>query len=208
MESLARDRELKSYEKKEIVFWEGDYAHSLYFIANGSVKTYKSTETGKEFVTGIHSEGDFIGQLSLLSNLGKYIENAIVLEAAELSVIPKKDFMKLLNGNPMVSQKFIRMISKDTIDIQGHLVAMAYASVRQRAARTLLELYDKGIIKDKGKGGKGIAREDFAGLIGTATETAIRTLSDFKDEGLITTDHGRKILLLNRAELKRISDFG
>ena len=208
MESLARDHDLKKVEKKEIVFWEGDYAHSLYFIASGTVKTYKSTEGGKEFVTGIYSTGDFIGQLSLLNTLGKYIENALVLETAELCAIPKKDFFKLLYGNPVVSQKFIRMVSNNMIDIQAHLVDMAYASVRQRAARTLLELYDKGIIKDRDKGGKGIAREDFAGLIGTATETAIRTLSDFKDEGLITTDHGRQLLLLNREELRNIADFG
>ncbi len=208
MESLAQGHELKQFVKKEMVFREGDYAHYLYFIASGTVKTYKNTETGKEFVTGLYSAGDFIGQLSLLSHLGKYSENAVVLEGAQLCAIPKKEFIKLLFGNAMVSQKFISMISNNMIDIQAHLVDMAYASVRQRAAKTLLELYDKGIIKDRDKGGKGIAREDFAGLIGTATETAIRTLSEFKDEGLITTDQGRKLLLLDREQLRNIADFG
>ncbi|SDE44005.1 Crp-like helix-turn-helix domain-containing protein [Pricia antarctica] len=71
-----------------------------------------------------------------------------------------------------------------------------------------MELYDKGHIKEKPNGGTGIAREDFAGMIGTATDTAIRTLSDFKDEGLITTDHGRRIVILKKEELRGISDFG
>lgn len=207
LESLSRDHVLKEYDKKDIVFWEGENAHSLYFIESGMVKTYKSTEDGKELVTGIHSAGSFIGQLSLLNAAGMYVENAIVMEHAELSAIPKSDFVKLLYSNPMVSQKFINMISNNLIDVQTQLVDMAFASVRQRAAKALLQLYDKGIIKDRVNEGLDIPREDFAGMIGTATETAIRTLSDFKEEGLITTDSGRRVMLLDKEELQLVADF-
>ena len=206
LEGLSKEYELKPYEKKEIVFWEGNNAHSLYFIEKGTVKTYKSTEAGKEFVTGIYNAGDFIGQLSMLNTLGTYVENATVLEDAEICSIPKKDFIKLLYENHAVSQKFINMISNSLIDVQEHMVDMAFASVRRRAAKALLELYEKGIIKDATKAGIGIPREDFAGIIGTATETAIRTLSDFKDEGLITTDSGRRIILLDKEELQLVAD--
>ena len=171
------------------------------------VKTYKSTEDGKELVTGIHSGGAFIGQLSLLNSAGTYIENAVVMEHAALAAIPKSDFVKLLFGNPIVSKKFINMISHNLINVQSQLVDMAFASVRQRAAKALLELFDKGLIKDCANNGLGIPREDFAGMIGTATETAIRTLSDFKDEGLITTDRGRRIILLDKEELQSVADF-
>ncbi len=99
------------------------------------------------------------------------------------------------------------MISNNFIDVQEHLVDMAFASVRQRAAKALLELYDKGMVKDHADEGMGIPREDFAGMIGTATETAIRTLSDFKDEGLITTDSGRRIILLDKKKLLNVADF-
>ena len=207
LDSLSKAHSPKEYDKKEMIFWEGDNAHSLYFIESGTIKTYKSTESGKEFVTGIYGPGDFIGQLSLLNAAGTYIENAMVLEDAELGVIPKKDFTTLLYENLAVSQKFIGMISNNLIDVQEHLVDMAFASVRQRAAKALLELYKKGIIKDETNAGIGIPREDFAGIIGTATETAIRTLSDFKDEGLITTDQGRRIILLDKEELRHIADF-
>ncbi len=207
LEGLTKNHSLRPYEKKEIVFWEGDNAHSLYFIESGTIKTYKGTESGKELVTGIYGPGDFVGQLSLLNASGKYVENAIILEDAELCAIPKDDFLKLLYGNHVVAQKFISMVSNDLIDVQTHLVDMAFASVRQRAAKALLELYKKGLIKDKPNGGMSIPREDFAGMIGTATETAIRTLSDFKDEGLITTDSGRRIIILDRAELEQVADF-
>jgi len=207
LESLSQDHALKNYDKKDIIFWEGDNTHSLYFIESGVVKTYKSTEAGKELVTGIHTAGDFIGQLSLLSTTGKYVENAIVLEDSELCVIPKTDFVKLLNGNHVVSQKFIGMLSNNLIEVQSQLVDIAFSSVRERAAKALLELYDKGLIKDHVDEGIGIPREDFAGMIGAATETAIRTLADFKDEGLITTDSGRRIILLNKAELQTVANF-
>ncbi|PIB27974.1 response regulator [Maribacter sp. 4G9] len=208
LEGLSKNRTARPFEKKEMVFWEGDNAQSLYFIVAGTIKTYKGTESGKELVTGIYGPGDFLGQLSLLNVAGTYVENAVVLEDAEIGAIPKKDFLKLLYGNPMVSQKFINIISNNLIDVQTQLVDMAFASVRQRAAKALLELYDKGLIKDKPEDGKSIPREDFAGMIGTATETAIRTLSDFKDEGLITTDRSRRIVILNKNELETVADSG
>ncbi len=207
MESLSKDYPLKTYEKKEVVFWEGDNAHAMYFIESGSIKTYKSTESGKEFVTGIYGAGNFIGQLSLLNTERTYVENATVLEDAQLCSIPREDFTKLLYGNAIVSQKFISMISNNLMHLQEQLVDMAYASVRQRAAKALLELYEKRVIKDDARSGIGIPREDFAGMIGTATETAIRTLTDFKDEGLITTDHGRRIVILDKKGLRNVADF-
>ena len=207
MQGLSKSHSLKSYDKKEIIFWEGENAHSLFFIESGNVKTYKGTESGKELVTGLYGPGDFVGQLSLLHAAGTYVENAVILQDAQLCAIPKADFIKLLYRNPMVSQKFISLISNNLINVQSHLVDMAFATVRQRVAKALLELYEKGLIKDKPNEGMSIPREDFAGMIGTATETAIRTLSDFKDEGLITTDRGRRIIILDKEELLNIADF-
>ena len=207
LESLTDTQKPLKYAKKDLLYMEGDPAHTLYFIQSGTIKTYKSTELGKEFVTGVYNAGNFVGQLSLLNNSGTYIETAMVLEDAEIYGIPKEDFTKLLYGNNVVSQKFIAMISNNLINVQQQLVSMAFASVRQRAAKTLLELYEKGIIKDEADSGVGIAREDFAGMIGTATETAIRTLSNFKDEGLITTDHGRRIILLDQEGLQHVAEF-
>jgi CRP-like cAMP-binding protein len=208
LESLSKDHQLKLYKKKEWIFSEGDYAHSLYFVERGSVKTYKSTESGKELITGFYGPGDFIGQLSMLNEKGLYIENAMVLEDAEVCPIPKEDFTKLLYGNPVVSRKFISLISNNLIDVQQKLVAMAFAPVRQRLAQTLLELYEKGVVKQKPNEGMSISREDLAGMIGTATETAVRMLTDLKDEGLLTTDRARRVVLLKIDELRRIAILG
>ncbi|WP_047414654.1 response regulator [Cellulophaga sp. Hel_I_12] len=208
MESLTLGHTLKHYEKKDIIFWEGDNAHSLYFIEKGAVKTYKNTSEGKELVTGIYSSGDFIGQLSLLNTLGCYVENATVLEDAQVAAIPKGDFIKLLFENNIVSQKFINLISNNLIEVQTQLLDMAFASVRKRAAKALIELHNKGLITNVPDTGMAIPREDFAGMIGTATETAIRTLSDFKDEGIITTDRSRRIIILTIDKLHKIAERG
>ncbi len=207
LETIARDYRPKSYAKKEFIFMEGDGAHAIYFVENGILKTYKSTESGKEFITGIHKTGDFMGQLSLLNPNGTYLETAMVIEDAEIYRIPKTDFIHLLYDNKEVSHKFIDIISNSLMEMQDQLVNMAYSSVRQRVAKALLNLYNKGIIKDSPDEGIDISREDFAGIIGTATETGIRTLSDFKEEGLIKMGVARRIIILDKEALQHIVDF-
>jgi CRP-like cAMP-binding protein len=187
---------------------EGDAAHTLFFIESGMVKTYKSIESGKELVTGINKAGDFMGQLSLINQRGTYLETAMVIEDAEIYHIPKSNFIHLLYDNKEVSHKFMDIISNNLAEIQEKLVSMAYASVRQRVANTLLQLYEKGIITDSPDEGIDIPREDFAGIIGTATETAIRALSEFKDEGLISMGRARRIVLLDKEALRHTADFG
>lgn len=206
LDHIQKEYYSKPYDKKDFIFREDDGAHTLYYIHKGMVKTYKSTESGKEFVTGIHTNGDYIGQLSLFNPKGTYLETAIAIHDTEVYAIPKADFIHLVHDKKDVSQKFMEIISGNLIEVQDQLVNMAYSSVRQRVAKALLTLYKKGIIKDSYYEGLDIPREDFAGMIGTATETAIRTLSDFKEEKLITMGHARRIILLDKERLHSIAD--
>ncbi|QVY65564.1 response regulator [Polaribacter sp. Q13] len=208
LEALSKDRSLQSYKIKERIYDEGNAAHQLFYIESGTVKTYRTTESGKEFVIGVYGAGNFIGQLSLLGDTGTYIETASVLEDAEVCGIPKADFVNLIHGNRDVSNKFIGMISNNLIHLQEQLVDMAFATVRQKTAKALLELDTKGLMKDKQHAGISIPRDDFAGLIGAATETAIRMLTEFKNEGLIAIETNRKLILINKEGLKKIAEFG
>ncbi|NRS88454.1 CheY-like chemotaxis protein [Flavobacterium sp. 7E] len=205
LEDLSKNRSIKKYKNKENIFTEGSAAHQLYFIQSGNVKTYRTTESGKEFVIALYGPGDFIGQLSLLASAGTYAETASVLEDAEVLAIPKHDFTQLLYGNKEVSNKFFGMISNNIIELQEQLVDMAFATVRQRTAKVLLELDKKGMMKDENHTGISIPRDDFAGLIGTATETAIRMLTEFKNEGLIGVETNRRLVLLNKNKLKQVA---
>ena len=208
LETISRDYRPKPNKKGDFIFREGDAAHTLYFIEKGAVKTYKATESGKEFITGIHKTGDFMGQLSLLNNNGVYLESASVIEDAEVYHMPKADFIHLLYDNKEVSHRFMDIISNNLAEVQKQLIGMAYRSVRQRLASALLNLHKKGIIKDAPNEGFDIPREDFASIIGSATETAIRTLSEFKDEGLIAMGRARRIILLDKEALQNVVDYG
>ena len=207
LENLTKDLKIQNYKKRENIFMEGAAAHNLYFVQSGSVKTFLTTDSGKEFVTGLYGAGDFVGQLSLLCDKGTYAESAVVLDNAEICEIPKTNFIKLLYDSKVVSNKFIKMISNNLVDLQEKLINMAFDSVRQRTAKALLELHEKGILTDSKSLGINIAREDFAGIIGTATETAIRMLTQFKQEGIIIVDSSRKIIIQDKERLIYLANF-
>ena len=187
---------------------EGNAAHHLYYVSSGLIKTYKSTEGGKELVTGMFKEGDFLGQLSLINPKGTYLETAMATELSEIYSIPKMDFMHLLEENREVSSKFMELISSDLIDAQQQLVNLAYSPVRQRLAGALLKLQQRGLIQNESHEGIDIPREDLAGMVGTATETAIRTLSDLKQEGIIRMGKSRRIIIADPKKLEHIATFG
>jgi len=205
---LSKNRSLIKFKRKEFIFMEGYSAHNLYFVQSGSIKTYKTTESGKCLVTGIFGAGQFVGQLSLISNKGTYIHTASVLEDAEIIEIPKTDFTTLLYGDKLISNKFITMISNDFIELQEKLINMAFASVKQRLAKTLLQLDNNNIQNGAKTKGINISREDLAGLIGTASETAIRMLTEFKNEGLVIIGAHREIIVVDKNHIEDIAKFG
>lgn len=208
LESISRDYRPREYKNKDFIFKEGEPANTLYLIESGIVKLYRSTEAGKELVTGIYQAGDYMGQLSLLGYSSTYLNTAMVLKDATVFAIPKATFIPLIYGNHVIAQKFLGIISNDLREVHEQLTDIAYATVRQRVAKALLALHGKGLIMDGQDDGIDMPREDLAGLIGTAKETAIRTLSDFKGEGLIATGQGRRIILRDKEALRRVAEFG
>ncbi len=196
------------YKKKGLIFAEGSATSALYFIESGVVKTFKTSEKGKELVTGFHNSGHFLGQLSLLSDAKTYTESAIVIEDAEIYKIPQLDFEFLINGNKEVANKFIHLISNNMVEIQDQLINIAFATVRERLAKALLEILNSRILIDNQSDGISITREDLAGIVGTATETTIRMLTEFKEEGIITFDAARKIYINDKKVLEDIVLFG
>lgn len=184
LKKLSNDRRIKSFKKKEMIFSEGNSPNFMYFLAKGKVKTFKSHEYGKEFITNLYKEGDFFGYIALLEDL-PFAENAEALEDSDVLLIPKEDFYSLIYNNAGVMKKFIKMLSDNIIEKENQLVNLAYSSVRKRVANALVTLYDRYNKKPEEKFNISISREDLANIVGTATESLIRTLSDFKEEKLI-----------------------
>jgi CRP/FNR family transcriptional regulator, polysaccharide utilization system transcription regulator len=202
LKKLSDNRKIRTYKKKEILFVEGNMPHYLYFISKGKIKTYKENEYGKEYITNLYKEGDFLGYLALLDG-STYTESAMALEESEICIIPKDDFFALIHKNRDVSAKFIRMLSDNLMEKEELLLKLAYDSVRKRVAEALLLLRKKYQKDDEPVFSITITREDLANIVGTATETVIRTLSDFKDEKLIEIKGGN-ITIINAAKLARV----
>jgi CRP-like cAMP-binding protein/CheY-like chemotaxis protein len=202
MKKLSQDRDIRIYKKKETIYAEDGYPRGVYFVVKGKVKTYKTHEQGKEFITALYKEGDFFGYLALLED-GKQSDSAMTMEDSEICLIPKDDFFCLIYKNPEVSRKFIKMLSDNLQEKEDHLIKLAYNSVRKRVAEALVTLSDRYKKNGDVQFSMNISREDLANLAGTATETTIRTLSDFKEDGLIDIKGGT-IAISNYDKLVRM----
>ncbi|HSH68181.1 MAG TPA: response regulator [Bacteroidia bacterium] len=192
------------YKKKDDIYKEGNYPKGVYFINKGKVKTYQTNELGKELITSLHADGEFFGYLSLLRD-EKYLNSATALEDTEIYMIPKEDFFALIYKNSEVSRKFIEILTNNIHENEQQLIKLAYNSVRKRVAEALVKLSDKYKKESDLEFKMSVSREDLANLVGTATETVIRTLSEFKEDKLIDISGG-KITILNYKKLSTLKN--
>ncbi|MEW6468768.1 MAG: response regulator [Bacteroidota bacterium] len=202
LKKLSQERNIRLYRKKENIYNEDGYPKGIFFVVKGKVKTARAHEQGKELITGLYKEGDFFGYLALLEE-GQYKDTATALEDAEICLIPKEDFFDLVYKNAEVSRKFIKMLSDNLQEREDQLLRLAYNSVRKRVAEALVTLANRYKKDGETQFSMNISREDLANLAGTATETTIRTLSDFKDEGLVDVKGGT-IALVNYDKLAKM----
>jgi len=200
LKKIIQERKGRQFKKNQVIYYEGDKGNGLYLMMSGKAKTVKLAEDGRELMTGMFSTDDYIGINSMLAN-EPYTDTATALEDSVLCLIPKEQFERLMNLYPDVAKKFIKLLSNDIREKEEQLLQLAYNSVRKRMAEALLRLHrqykDEHNIK--------VTREDLASMAGMATETVSRTLSDFKDEGLIDK-RGSIITILDPTRLAKMKN--
>lgn len=201
MQKLADQYDVESYGKKQTLYQEGKRPRFLYYLVSGKVKGFKIHEDGKEYITDLFSAGDFIGYPALISDKN-YDDSAVILEEAEIMHIPREDFQQMIFGDINIATKFIRIITQNVKEKEERLLSLAYSSLRKRVAKALVDIYSKFNNTGENKPIE-ISREDIAHYVGTATESLIRTLSDFKAEKLIEIKEG-KITIVNLDKLKNL----
>lgn len=202
LRELTEDRNINRYKKKQVIYSEGNSPNRLYYVVKGKVKTFKANEDGKELVTELYSAGDFVGHIALLE-VSRYKDTAEAIEETELAVIPKEDFDELINTNPEIIRKFMQLLAKNISDKENHLLKLAYNSLRRKVADALLVIQTKYHQNKEEQFSIDISRENLATIAGTATESLIRTLSDFKNEKLIDIAEG-KIKIVNQKKLENL----
>jgi DNA-binding response OmpR family regulator len=199
---ISNEREINEYKKKHVLYSQGQRPRMVYYIVNGKIKTCKSNDDGKELITYIYANGDFLGYNDILEDIN-YTENAEILEDAAVMLIPREDFLSLFINDAQVSRQFIHLITKNVLENEDRLVNMAYNSLRKKVAYGLVQILDKYKHDNNSNEITELPRETLAQVIGIATESLVRTLADFKSEKLIELERG-KIIILNEHKLKNL----
>ncbi|MBL6668101.1 MAG: Crp/Fnr family transcriptional regulator [Crocinitomicaceae bacterium] len=194
------DIHYKSYNKGDVLFSEGGIPRGVFFLHSGLIKIIKYGMEGKEQIIEIAKAGDLVGFRAMLSDK-TYNVDAEMLEDASIGYIQKSDFLKEINNNEKLRNTVIRVLSKELQDRADLLTTMAQKTVRQRTVLALI------LLDDIYKGAPiNLSRDDLANFVGTATETVIRLLREFKKDGILDI-HGRKITILNIEHLIELSEL-
>jgi CRP/FNR family transcriptional regulator len=207
LDTLSQHKTCIRYKKGQTLFYEGTRPMGLFCINSGKVKVYKISSEGKEQILKLAKPGDFLGYRALISE-EFYNSSATVIEEGAMCYVPKSDFLEILQKNPTFFRKMAKRVAHELGLMEQMLVTIAQKSVRERLAATLIMLKETyGMEGDESDLiDIALSREDLANIIGTATETVIRLLSDFKTQKLISLQ-GKKIKVLDHKGLIREADF-
>lgn len=203
---LKRNMVTHNYKKGEILFRDGSYPTGIYFIKKGKVKKYKTDKEGREQIFYVCRKGELLGYHALISE-EKYSDTASTIEESTIAFIPKDDFLQVVQSSPILSQRLLKVISHEFAVLINSIAVFAQKTVRERLALSLLVLRDKYKKENQDKPVElDLSRDDLAKFVGTARETLVRLLHDFKEEGLIETN-GRKIILKKPVEISKIANL-
>jgi CRP/FNR family transcriptional regulator len=197
MERIESGRTCTHYKKGQVLFHEGTRPLGVFCVNSGRIKLFSVGMDGKEHITRVSASGDLLGYKALLSEQ-HYQQTAEALDDCNVCFLAKEDFLYLLRPETKFYMLLLKSVCSENTEMASKMMQMAQQSVRQRLAVSLLMLKDTyGIEQDSsGEIEINLTREDLANIVGTATESLIRLLNDFKKENLIETQ-GRKIRILN-----------
>jgi CRP-like cAMP-binding protein len=191
-------------KKGEIIFKEGDTVNGIYCIKDGVCKLIKLSANGKDHIVKLVTKGELLGQRSMISEEPVNL-SAVALDDMQVCFIPKSEVMGYFDKNNKFSMNVMKTICGDLKEADDQMVNLAQKTVKERLAETLLYLHDTfGTNEDQSLKVQ-LSRDDLASMIGTATESCIRLLSDFKKLGLIELS-GKKIILLDLSKLKKLAE--
>lgn len=194
----------KTVRKGEVLFDEGEYINGVFCIKEGVCKVSKMSDNGRDQIIHLIQKGDILGERSLINNEASNLK-AIAINDMEVCFIPKDEIIRDLENNPHFSLDLLRKMANSLKKADDVIVDMAQKTVKQRLAATLLFLEAKFEKNDNGSIKVNLSREDIANIIGTATESAIRLLSEFKKKKMIDLQ-GKEIVILDVKALKDLSE--
>ncbi len=205
--TISDHKNLISHKKGQILYYDGTKPLGIFCINSGVVKVFKTASNGKEQILHLSQKGDFLGYSALLGE-ENYTNSAMIIEDAKICFIPKESFLGTLFNNTPFFKRITKALSNEIGVMEEKLTDATQKSIRERLAYVLLQLASSYGI-DGGESQRidlVLSREEIAGLVGTATESVIRLLSEFKKDNLIDLE-GKKIIVKDKRGLARLSDF-
>ncbi|MBV7273879.1 Crp/Fnr family transcriptional regulator [Clostridium sp. PL3] len=205
LEEISSNVINRRYKKGQMIFFEGDVSDKLYIVNKGKVKIFKYTKEGKEQILYILTDGDFVGELSLLKKT-KVEFNAEALEDTAICALTKENFDKIIEKNPEITFKILEVVHDRLINLENLVQRLSTKDVESRVSGVLLSL-----AKDFGKEEGNIItvnlplnREEIGSYAGLTRETVSRTLTGMQDEGIIELHGNKKIIIKDIDYLKSI----
>jgi CRP/FNR family transcriptional regulator len=203
---ISEKKDCGYYKKGQLVFMEGQRPRGLFCVNSGKIKITKIGSEGKEQILRLAKTGDIMGYRALLGE-DVYSCSAYSIEDSRICFIPKSNIFKLIENNPKFSLKMIKLLTGELRSAEQHVTDMAQKPVRERVAEALLFIKETYGYENQSKTiNAKLSREELANMVGTATESVIRTLSEFKHDGIIDIK-GKNIELLNEEKLVAIANI-
>jgi CRP-like cAMP-binding protein len=207
LEEVSHTKNMNTYKKGQVIFYQGNPPFGLYCISSGKIKISKIGNDGKESIVRIASGGDVLGHRSLFSN-ESYAATATAMEDTSICFLDKKFIFKSIQEQPSIALNIIKKLSHEMGSAETLNASMSQKNVRERLAELLITLSKTyGVVeKDKIKLDIKLTREEIGSMIGTASETVIRFMTEFKAEGLIE-QVGKTIYVIDEERLLEFANL-
>ncbi|MGB0890759.1 MAG: Crp/Fnr family transcriptional regulator [Flavobacteriaceae bacterium] len=193
----------KVIKKGDVLFEEGEHINGVFCIKDGICKVSKMSDNGRDQIINLVRKGDILGERSLINDEVSNLK-AIAVNDMQVCFIPKEEILKDLHNNSNFSMDMLKKMASSLKSADDVIVDMAQKTVKQRLAATLISLSQRFDKDENGAIDINLSREDIANIIGTATESAIRLLSEFKKKKLISLK-GKQVFITNIPGLQQIS---
>jgi CRP/FNR family transcriptional regulator, polysaccharide utilization system transcription regulator len=204
-EKLNYEKDFRQYKRGDILYQEGNRISGFYCINSGIIKVFKTGFDGKEQIIRFAKQGDIIAYRSVLSN-ELACTSAKVIEDCQVCFIPSEILVSFIKTNPAYALELIKLACHELGEANSFITDIAQKTVRERLAEIILLLVNDFGLDDQNYLNISLTREELANIVGTATESVIRLLSEFKSDKLVELN-GRKIKVLNTKALEKISNI-
>ena len=205
LQEIMFNKITETYKRGSIVYQEGNRMKGFCCVQSGIIKIYQTGFDGKEQIIRFAKPGDIIGYRSVISN-EPACTTTEVIEEAVLCHIPTEILLNLVKTNGNFAVELMKLSCKELGEANSYITDIAQKTVKERLAEILIHLHNEFGEDSQGVLNISLSREELSNIVGTATESIIRLLSEFKSLGYIEIN-GRKIKILDKPGLKYIANI-